>query len=86
MRPSADVYGLFAKYKYIGNSVYCGITICFVDNDTGEEMETAVFEISEDEEAYILPVLIGVFSFPKASCVAFHRSIWTGKEEMAERE
>lgn len=58
LRPSADVYGLFAKYKYIGKSVYCGITVCFVDNDTGEEMETAVFEISEDEEAYILPVAI----------------------------
>ena len=28
---------------------------------------------------------IGVFSFPKASCVAFHRPIWTGKEELAER-
>ena len=31
-------------------------------------------------------LLIGVSSFPKASCVAFHRPIWTGKEEMAERE
>lgn len=58
LRPTADVYGLFANYKYIGNSVYCGITICFVDKDTGEEMETAVFEIGEDEGAYILPVAI----------------------------
>lgn len=49
LRPTADVYGIFANYKYIGNSVYCGITICFVDNDTGAEMETAVFEIGEDE-------------------------------------
>lgn len=58
MRPTADVYGLFAKYKYIGESVYCGITVCFVDKDAGEEMETAVFEISEDEGGYILPVAI----------------------------
>jgi len=28
---------------------------------------------------------IGGPSFPKASCVAFHRPIWTGKEELAER-
>lgn len=58
LRPTADVYGLFVKYKYIGKSVYCGITICFVDKDTGEEMETAVFEISQDEEAYVLPIAI----------------------------
>ena len=57
-RPTADVYGLFAKYKYIGQSAYCAITVCFVDKDTGEEMETAVFEISEDETAYVLPVAI----------------------------
>lgn len=58
LRPTADVYGLIAKYKHIGKSVYCGITVCFVDKDTGEEMETAVFEISEDEGAYVLPVAI----------------------------
>lgn len=58
LRPTADVYGLSAKYKYTGKSVYCGITVCFVDKDFGEEMETAVFEIGEDEGAYILPVAI----------------------------
>lgn len=58
LRPTAEVYGIFAKYKYIGKSVYCGVTICFVDKDTGEEMETAVFEISEDEGAYVLPAAI----------------------------
>lgn len=58
LRPTAEVYGIFAKYKYIGKSVYCGVTICFVDKDTGEEMDTAVFEISEDEGAYVLPVTI----------------------------
>lgn len=58
LRPTADVYGVFVKYKYIRKSVYCAITICFVDKDTGEEMEIAVFEIAEDESAYILPVAI----------------------------
>lgn len=58
LRPTADVYGLFAKYSYIEKSVYCAVTICFVDKDLGEEMETAVFEISEDEAAYVLPVSI----------------------------
>ena len=58
LRSTAEVYGIFAKYKYIGKSVYCGVTICFVDKDTGEEMEAAVFEISEDEGAYVLPAAI----------------------------
>ena len=58
LRPTAEVYGIFVKYRYIGKSVYCGVTICFVDKDTGEEMETAVFEISEDEDAYVFPVAI----------------------------
>lgn len=58
LRPTADVYGLFAKYKYIDKSVYCAITVCYVDKDFGSEMETAVFEISEDEGTYILPVAI----------------------------
>lgn len=58
LRPTADVYGIYANYRYIGKSVYCGVTICFVDKDTGEEMESAVFEIGEDEGAFILPVSI----------------------------
>ena len=58
LRPSANVYGLFAKYRYIEKSVYCAVIICFVDKDLGEEMKTAVFEISEDEAAYVLPVSI----------------------------
>ena len=31
---------------------------CFIDKDFGEEMEIAVFEISEDDEAYALPIAI----------------------------
>ena len=45
LRPTADVYGLFARYKYIEKSVYCAITVCYVDKDFGSEMETAVIEI-----------------------------------------
>lgn len=56
LRPTADVYGLFARYKYIEKSVYCAITLCYVDKEFGSEMETAVFEISEDDHAYVLPV------------------------------
>lgn len=56
LRPTADVYGLFARYKYIEKSAYCAITVCYVDKEFGSEMETAVFEISEDEHAYVLPV------------------------------
>lgn len=79
LRPIADVYGLFVKYKYIGKSVYCGITICFVDMDTGEEMETAVFEISQDEGAYVLPIAISeetmdYYSFDDLAKLAY----WSG--------
>ena len=58
LRSGVDVYGLFAKYKYIGKSVYCAITVYFIDKDTGEKMDTAVFEIGEDEQAYVRPVAI----------------------------
>mgnify|MGYP006864475147 FL=1 len=58
LHPLAETYGLFAKYKYIGKSVYCAITVCFVDKDFDEEMEIAVFEISEDNEAYSFPIAI----------------------------
>lgn len=55
LRPTADVYGLLARYKYIEKSVYCAITVCYVDKEFGSELETAVFEISEDEHAYVFP-------------------------------
>lgn len=58
LRPTADVYGLFARYKYIEKAVYCAITVCYVDKDFGSEMEAAVVEIGEDENAYILPIAI----------------------------
>ncbi len=84
LRPTADVYGVFAKFKYIGKSVYCAITVCFVDKDTGEEMETAVFEIGEDESAYILPVEISeealdYYSFDDLAKLAYWLgNFWAG--------
>lgn len=54
----SSVYGMYTTFKYIDKAVYCAFTICFVDKDTGMEMETAVIEISQDEEPYIQPVFI----------------------------
>lgn len=54
----SSVYGIYATFKYIGKAVYCAYTICFVDKDTGMEMETAIIEISQDEEPYIQPIFI----------------------------
>ena len=53
-----SVYGMYATFTYIDKAVYCAFTICIVDKDTGMEMETAVIEISQDEEPYIQPVFI----------------------------
>ena len=84
LRPTADVYGVFAKFKYIGKSVYCAITVCFIDKDTGEEMETAVFEIGEDESAYVLPVEISeealdYYSFDDLAKLAYWLgNFWAG--------
>lgn len=84
LKPTADVYGLFAKYKYIGKSVYCATTVCFVDKDFGEEMETAVFEISEDETAYVLPVgiseeALNYYSFDDLAKLAYWLgNFWVG--------
>ena len=84
LRPTADVYGLSAKYKYTGKSVYCGITVCFIDKDFGEEMETAVFEIGEDEGAYILPVAINeevleYYTFDDLAKLAYYLgNLWVG--------
>lgn len=49
---------MYATFTYINKAVYCALTICLVDKDIGMEMETAVIEISQDEELYIQPVFI----------------------------
>ena len=57
-REESEVYALYATFKSIGKSVYCALSVCLVDKDTDMEIETAVVEISEDEEPYIQPICI----------------------------
>lgn len=57
-RAELSVYGMYATFTYIDKAVYCSFTICLVNKDTGMEMETAVIEISQDEEPYIQPIFI----------------------------
>lgn len=58
LHAAAEVYGIYATFTYINKSVYCALMICYVDKDFGQEMETAVVEISQDEVSYIQPVFI----------------------------
>lgn len=58
LRATAEVYGIYATFICIDKSMYCAFTICYVDKDIGQEMETAVVEIGQDEGSYIQPVLI----------------------------
>ena len=53
-----QVYGMYVKFAYIDKSVYCAISICIADKDTGMEMEAAVIEIGQDEEPYIQSIYI----------------------------
>ena len=58
LRENAEAYGLYATFIYKDKAVYCAFTICYVDKDFGQEMETAVVEISEDETAFVQPIYI----------------------------
>lgn len=84
LRPTADVYGLLVEYKSIENSIFCAITVCFVDKECGEEMETAVIEIGQDESVYILPVAISeetldYYSFDDLALLAYWLgNFWVG--------
>ena len=49
-------YAVYASFFYINNSVFCSLTICFVDKDTAVELDTAIIEIGQDEGGYIIPV------------------------------
>ena len=51
-------YAVYASFFYINNSVFCALTICFVDKDTAAELDTAIIEIGQDEGGYIIPVTI----------------------------
>ena len=79
LRNTAEVYGIYAKFMYIEKAVYCAFTICYVDKDFGQEMETAVVEISQDESAYVHPIYINkealdYYSFDDIAKIAF----WLG--------
>ena len=58
LRENAEAYGLYATFIYKDKAVYCAFTICYVDKDFGQEMETAVVEISADETAFVQPIYI----------------------------
>lgn len=57
-REGSSPYGIFVTFRYIDKSVYCAVTVCLVDKDCGTEMDVAVLEISQDENAYVLPVVV----------------------------
>ena len=58
LREEIEVYGVYATFVHISKSVYCAFTTCIVEKDTGMEMDTAVVEIGQDEEPYIIPIVI----------------------------
>ena len=51
-------YGMWADYISIGCSVYCALTVCFVDKDSAYEMPVSVVEITGNKECAIRPIVI----------------------------
>lgn len=83
-REESAVFSLSAIFKSIGKSVYCAFSVGVVDKDTGMEMETAVVEISSDEEPYIQPICIPeialhFFTFDDIAMLSYWLgNFWTG--------
>lgn len=79
-----QVYGVYASFFAVEKSIYCAMTICYVDKDTGCELPTAVLEISQDEGAYVNPILISVdavelFPFDDIQAVGeYLANVWFG--------
>ena len=79
-----QIYGIYASLFYIGNSIYCALTICYVDKDFGCEQPTAILEISQDEGPFISPILINkeasdLFSFDDMQMVGeYIANVWFG--------
>ena len=79
-----QIYGIYASFFFVEKSVYCAITICYVDKDTGCELPTAILEISQDEGSYVNPILISVdaaelFSFDDIQAVGeYLANVWFG--------
>lgn len=86
LRASAEVYGIYATFIYVNESLYCAFTICYVDKDFGQEMETAVVEIGQDEEPYIVPIVINeealdYFSYDDIAKLSFWlANFWVGTQ------
>lgn len=78
------VYGVYASLYLVKNSVYCALTVCYVDKDWGCEQPTAIIEISQDEGPFIMPILVnedaaGLFSFDDIQAVGeYIANVWFG--------
>lgn len=78
------VYGIYASFFFVEKSIYCAMTFCYVDKDTGCELPTAILEIGQDEGAYINPILISedaaeLFSYDDMQAVGeYLANVWFG--------
>lgn len=79
-----ECYAVYASFFSINDSVYCALTICFVDKDYAVELDTAILEIGQDESGYIMPVIISeeateYFSFDIIKSLGeYLANIWFG--------
>ena len=79
-----QVYGIYASLYHVANSVYCVLTICYVDKDWGSEQPVAILEIGQDEGPFINPILINeeaaeLFSFDDMQAVGeYLANVWFG--------
>lgn len=79
-----QVYGIYASFFHVVNSIYCALTICYIDKDWGCEQPTAILEIGQDEEPFINPILINedaaaLFSFDDIRAVGeYLGNVWFG--------
>ena len=79
-----NCYAVYASYYFIKPSIYCALTICYVDKDTASELDTAVLEIGQDEGPYITPLLLNEnaveqFAFDDIRAVGeYLANIWFG--------
>ncbi|MBQ6040057.1 MAG: hypothetical protein IJL32_04690 [Oscillospiraceae bacterium] len=79
-----NCYAVYASFFYINNSVFCALTICFIDKDTATELDTAILEIGQDEGSYISPITISeeatqYFSFDTIKALGeYLANVWFG--------
>ena len=79
-----QAYGIYASFYYVEYSIYCALTICYVDKDFGYEQPTAILEISQDEGSFINPILINkeaadLFTFDDMHALGeYLANVWFG--------